>query len=73
MGDPGILRGIGVVEGVLHQAALPTVQMLHPLLTNHDLLDLGFQIESSTQNVVFLRTLDAIYGNKKNGNRPLSI
>ena len=32
------LRGVGVVEGILHQASLSTIQVLHPLLTNHDFL-----------------------------------
>ena len=38
MDDLRSLRGVGVVEGVLHQASLTTIQVLHSLLTNHDFL-----------------------------------
>lgn len=34
----GGLRGVGIVEGILNQATLATVQMLDSLLAYHDLL-----------------------------------
>ena len=38
MDDLGGLWGVGVVQSVLYQATLTTIQMLHTLLTNHDFL-----------------------------------
>lgn len=41
MCDLTSLGGVGIVEGILDQAHLAWVQMLHLLLADHDLLSVG--------------------------------
>lgn len=39
--DAGGLWGVGIVEGILHQATLTPIQVLHLLLAHHDFLETG--------------------------------
>lgn len=39
--DAGGLWGVGIVEGILHQATLTPIQVLHLLLAYHDFLETG--------------------------------